>query len=586
MNLWRFSVSGLLLGALVFGGAGCVSQPVKVRMPVSQLKKVVSLPPVVVSPVAKVDAAPAVVETSAPEPVAPRDENGEGFGIDRVARRLAVYEGRLYRWRAVTDQLMAEDVSGAKPLPDGWYDCLQQLEATYGDYNQLRRQIVVGGKGVEAITTWEVIDEDFAYQESGCLAIFRKQTAGSPVVEPDPVIDSESLADKVCEAVRKGKYHDALDLYGQIAQGLSGDQDVGVAVHQAYVVALLRTNKIDAALTELVTLLNKSGGFDSWAAQRQVADLLLATGKSVEAVKKYEELLAAFEGFEREKDWVREQLVILASGDEHAEELSVYQQALRSYLTFDGKRVPGELKMWVAQLEYKYPSTDIAVKARLLLNKVESESRTWISDKLLAVDALVDAREYKDALEMLEDLSGQELPKEMVGVVQKTMDEVVIVAAREQEELRLRTAQMLEERWGEADHLFDSEQFDQAIAVYTSLFGTTYDVKARVKIGDAAALAAAKLRREGAALFFKAGRTVDVAQKKDLLLQSRQLLQTILIKYPYVELVGKVSRNLQSLDEQLRVIESSSVDGVQGEGEADLPDGKRGIDGDNGAIPW
>lgn len=153
--------------------------------------------------------------------------------------------------------------------------------------------------------------------------------------------------------------------------------------------------------------------------------------------------------------------------------------------------------MWVARLEYKYPGSDIAGKARRLLNQVENESRTWISDRLLGVDAQVDAGQYKKALAMLEDLVEQDLPKEMLEVVRKTMDDVVIAAAREQEEKRLRTEEMLQERWLEAEHLFDSEQFDDAIVVFSSLFGTADDVKARVKIGEAAGSCRGKITARG-----------------------------------------------------------------------------------------
>lgn len=577
MSWLRFSATGLILGAYILIGSGCASQPVKVRRPVYPLKKVV-VPPRVVRP-------PVVAPTPEPVSVADRGAAGREFGIDRIAKRLAVYEGRLYQWRAVTDQLRAAEASTGEPLPNGWEVCLQRLEATYGDYNRLRRQIVAGADGDgDAISPWEVVDEDFAYQESGCTALFRERAA-QPVAGQRPSVDREGVGSRFCEAVRQGKYQQALDLYRDIDPDSSG-QAVTVAVQQAHVVALLRTNRIDEALAGLRNILANSGGFDSWTAQRQVADLLLATGKREAAAERYEALSAAFDRLDKEKGWVHEQLALLASGDDHDEELSIYGQALRSYLTFDGKRVPGELKMWVARLEYKYPGSAIAGKARQLLNQVESESRTWISDRLLEVDALVEARRYTKALAMLEDLAGQDLPKEMLDVVGKTMDEVVIAAAREQEEKRQRTEEMLQDRWREADHLFDSEQFDEAIVVFSSLFGTADDVKARVKIGDAAALAAAKLRREGAALFFKAGQTADAGQKRELLMQSRQLLQTILVKYPYVDLVEKVARNLQIIDEQLRTLGPLSEDGVDVGGNRNLSDGQSGSGDGDGAFPW
>lgn len=100
------------------------------------------------------------------------------------------------------------------------------------------------------------------------------------------------------------------------------------------------------------------------------------------------------------------------------------------------------------------------------------------------------------------------------------------------------------------------------------------------------ALAAAKLRREGATLFFKAGQTEDAGQKRELLLQSRQLLQTILSKYPYVELVEKVARNLQIIDEQLQGIVQVPGEEVEDGGSPYGPNRESDSGEEDGAFPW
>ena len=579
MSWRRFSASGFLLGTFALAGAGCFSQPVLVRRPVSPSPPVFVSPPDESRPVS----APAVETPPPPAPTAVGKDAEVRIGIDHVGRRLAVYEEELSRWRTVTDRLMAEDVSGAKSLPGGWYDCQQRLETLSEDYSRLQRRIIAGsGDDVEAIDPWVLVEEDFAYQGSGCGDMFREQFA-KPVPGKAPLGNIESRGCKVLEAVRRGKYQEALAAYDGLVQGSTGPA-VGADVRQAYVMALLRTNRIDAALAELEKILAEYGDFDSWKLRQQLADLQLATGKHAQAVKGYGALVAAADARQKDKEWVREQFALLTSADgRRVEELNSYAAALRSSLTFDGKRVPGELKMWVARLEYSYPGSSFAVKARQLLSQVEGEARAWVSDRLLEVDALVDAHQYAKALANLEDLAGQDLPAEMVEVVRKAMDDVVIVAAQGQDEQRSHNDQILQERWREAGHLFDSERFDEAIVVYSSLFGTTEDVRAREKIGEAAALAAAKMRREGAALFFKAGRTADPAQKKELLLRSRQLLQAILEKYPYVELAEKVAGNLQNIDAQLRAVDAAPGKGGANNG---APVGQPESDGGSDHLSW
>jgi hypothetical protein len=70
-------------------------------------------------------------------------------------------------------------------------------------------------------------------------------------------------------------------------------------------------------------------------------------------------------------------------------------------------------------------------------------------------------------------------------------------------------------------------------------------------------LAASEKRREAAELFVRAGNTDDIDQRIDLLFQSRELLQEILVKYPQSDLTEKVQNNLARIDEELRSIDPS-----------------------------
>ncbi|MDH4320324.1 MAG: hypothetical protein OEV73_02380 [Desulfobulbaceae bacterium] len=575
MSWQRYKNSGLLLATFALAGAGCLAKPVQVRPPAAAPQPVVAVAPAVSGRAAEpVAEPPALSPAPQPVPVSVAAGDGKGLGLEQVARRSAVYEGELSRWRTVTDRMMAEDVSGTKALPDGWYDCLQRVEALYDDYGRLQRRIVADGEREAVLQeSWEVAEADFAFQESGCRVLLREQIE-KPVAAKGSVSDAESRGRQVLEAVRTGRYQEALAAYAGIASGAAVD----VRVRQAYAMALLRTNQVDAALAELLKIVAEYRDFDTWQLRRLVADLQLAGGKRKEAAKGYEALLAAFGAQQKEKEWAREQLALLAGADRRIGEMNSYAEALRAYLTFDGKRVPGELKMWVARLEYSYPGGSYAVKARQLLSRVEDEARAWVGDRLREVDGLVEARQYAQALTRLEDLADQDLPAEMIEVVRKSMDEVVVLSTQVQAEQRGHVEQILQERWREAERLLDAERFDEAITVFSSLFGTTVDVRAREKIGEAAALAAAKMRQEGASLFFRAGRTADIAQKKELLLQSREILQSILDKYPYVELVDKVAGNLQNVEAQLRLVAegpSTNTDGSAKTGRPPVDGGDR-----------
>jgi len=583
MKMLRITVAGLALCGIIFGGGGCTSRPVRVTPPVATSPKVVvPLPPPRPVAAPEIPAQGPVENTARSVVPAP--------AIEHVAKRLSVYEGRLYRWGAVTGQVMAGD--GA--LPDSWQDCRQLIEIVYQGYGQLRERLSKG-EAVEAgsdIDPWIITGQDFDYEASGCEALLAAKVeamsashGGEAAAAGEDVVagDEQRLAEKVSNDVAQGRYRDALAAYRGYA---SVPAPVGLALGQAYGEALLHTDQVDAALAQFQKLLaSPDAGVVMWQLRKRVADLLLAAGRYGEAGRQYQDLAAFFAGLDRDREGVQGQLALLAEGGAHAEELQVYAAALRSYLTFDGKRVPGELKMWVARLEYAHPESDYTHRARQLLDQAEKEARAWISDRLLAVDGLVDAGQYRKALAKLDDLSKQDLPKEMLEVVQKAMDDVVLIEARQKEELRQKTEMMVEERWQEALHLFDSERYDEAIMVFSALFGTGYDVQARVKIGEAAAKAAATLRRQAAAAFLKARQTADPARKREALLESQRLLQSILDKYPFVELVDKVTANMAVINEQLLAIAPVGEATENGGGAGADPSGG-GANAGEEVFPW
>ncbi len=565
MKMLRFGVAGLVLAGFLLGGAGCAPKTVLIRPPAAPSATMAekATPPAAGRQGAEVS--PAVVEKVV---VA-------GPGIEHVAKRLALYESRLHRWDAVSAKLKEE----GQPLPPGSEECRSELVGIYQDYGRLREHIGQGlafGSHVEP-DPWAVTGRDFAYEASGCdqqltakneavaSAVPAEVPERSVVAVPQPAgpvtaPDVRQLVDTVQAAVAAGRYRDvlaAISGQGQIPA------PVGLALGEAYGEALLHTDQVDAALAKLQEMLaSPDAGFSPWQLRLAVADLLFATRHYKEAGAQYQALVTQLSGLDGIRDRVQGQLALLAGGGAHADEMEVYSSALRSYLTFDGRRVPGELKMWVARLEYAHPDSDYTRKARLLLDRAEKDARTWIGDRLLAVDGMVEARQYRKALARLEDLSQQELPKAMVDVVQKTMDDVVVAEAREKEELQKKTEQMLAARWQEGGHLLDSEKYDEAIAVFTSFFGTGYDVQAREKIGAAAAKAAAAVRGQAAAAFLKARQAVAPAQKREALLESQRLLKSIIAKYPFVELVDKVTANLAVIEQQLAALPPAAPTGA------------------------
>ena len=128
------------------------------------------------------------------------------------------------------------------------------------------------------------------------------------------------------------------------------------------------------------------------------------------------------------------------------------------------------------------------------------------------------------------------------------------------------------EQWDAAVHLMDSQSFDEAIFAFEALMGTELEEKAKIKIVEAANLGAGQMRKEAASLFIRAGKTADIEVKKQLLVDSYQMLKEILVKFPQTDLLDKVHQNIAILEEQIRKIDPALLEELQQEDFSAAPD--------------
>ncbi len=76
-------------------------------------------------------------------------------------------------------------------------------------------------------------------------------------------------------------------------------------------------------------------------------------------------------------------------------------------------------------------------------------------------------------------------------------------------------------------------------------------------------------------MYIRSSKTANIDAKKQLLLETRAILQSILQKYPDVEIAGKVKDNLARVEEGIRAIDPQLLLG----GEIDaITTGDEGID--------
>ena len=486
------------------------------------------------------------------KPVSPESE--------KIGQRLTMYQESLWNWNVLEEQMSIIGVSDERP--SGWYVCLTQLERLVSNYSQMRE---TGIEGIQAedIEAGYWLDIDFL--ESNCDEIYKiAEAAASDWTGHFADSQAEQFAENVKYLAENGMDKEAVQAYRNLTSSFP-DHSISPAVSKAYILALIRTEQFTTAITTLQQSMNDlEAQQDVLFLQRMLADLLLAAGKVEEAKVQYSGLVDTFSELKDDDLWVADQLAVLGNIEGYDTDLMAFIEIMRAYISFDGKHVPGALRRRAEQIEIENPASIFANRARNILWQVEEQAGSWVGRKLVKVDNLTENKEYRKAVAILDDLLKEQLSPEIRDVVQKTLDEVLVAEIEDQKAKQLLIEQARTMQWNEATRLFEMRRYDDAIAAFTLLLHTEYDEQAREKITDSANLAAAEMRRTAANLFVKARRTTSSDQRKELMLESWQLLNQIPLKYPDAEILDKVAENIKILESQIRILEPDLLDEIYG----------------------
>lgn len=169
-----------------------------------------------------------------------------------IARRLAVYEERLTRWRELADLTSAPGLAERRGAEwPGCYSALEGLVRGYGRLvqdEQVSRPKMAGGDGNVSLDPWQLMGDDVAFLEGGCGQVFRQAadllgggapkialpaqaTIVSPVQPEDggqsPNLGEQEQLEKWNRAIAltdSGKYEEALGEFGGLLNTPYGAQ--------------------------------------------------------------------------------------------------------------------------------------------------------------------------------------------------------------------------------------------------------------------------------------------------------------------------------------------------------------------------
>jgi tetratricopeptide (TPR) repeat protein len=501
------------------------------------------------------------VERSAfpPEPVVVVERDLVLPAVSFVDQRIKVYADKLSAWQAVTLRVAELDLSDK--MPPRWQECFAAIDGLSRDYGivmetLLRQDHPSVRTEPSVIDSWRLTLEDIAFLEGGCDQTF---VAGEALLGSwdDRHLDTEVKNNEaiVTQYVNEARYEDAIVAFRNLKDSQPG-MAVSPNARKMYGLALLRTGRFKMAAEALSGALgNLRPSPEERALRRLVADLLLASGSFEEARGHYRRLADYFASRRGDESWVADQLALLGGVDLHAPEFPLYMEVLKRYISFDGRHLPQGMQGLVEIMERDFRESPLSDRARLMLVQLEDSIREWGSGRLDEIDVLVANDDYGKAKSLLEQMLFDDLPLPVHDSVQHSLDNLLQAEVGYQEEQRVSLGKSLSEHWDKAVWLLDSEKYDEAIAIFETLFNTAYDVPARANISKAAEAASVEMTEKSAKLYAQARNEKDHGRKKVLLRESWQLLHDITVKYPGYKLIDKVRQYLASIEKHIEIFD-------------------------------
>ncbi len=465
-----------------------------------------------------------------------------------IVRRLTLYKGKMAGWNQLAGGMVTLDLGRA--WPTGWYACVQRLEMVLAGYRRLSLWENQGG--VEGALLF-VYRRDIDYLESGCDEIMAvgqgniKRTLvgfnGILLAQTQGLV--QQYLDQGMNQEAAASYENFVNQYGKDA--------AGVELRKLYSIALRRQGSMTAALVPLAAIWSSEqqgpqGNMPGLGVGLTYADLLFANGQREAAHRIYEKLETGLAARRENDNWVKRQLRIL---DEDEVNLPLYAKLVNSYYRFDGRGVPANFSKDLSMINLQ-DGGPMADNIAIIKNRVVGEATRWIDGRLAKIDELIGGQEFEQAQSIVKELLALAGDSQYQDVLeaQERIKEAVVTARQSRQQLK---KQHTEHLWRGAVDLFDRREYRAAIAAFGQLLHSgEYGDRAALKMSVAVNMEAVEMRRKAAGLFFKARKMVDPQEKRNLLLQSRNLLQKILDDYPQAEVVDKIRRNLQVIEAQLQ----------------------------------
>lgn len=484
--------------------------------------------------------------------------------VEYVTGRISEYNKKVDRWRERDGQAAVLQIPADES--EKMVGCFRELQKVLNGYNRLHdillRQASMPVNGaMSAQEVYELQQSDIAFVDGFCGQVVADASQGLAKSE-DPG-DLSSVEAVIAQHAANGKFEELVQVWNQMPEVMAARVSMNTRI--LYGKALMALQQEEEAIKVFRQIVDQMANPDGQAAdllslRKILADLYVASGHYRNAEAQYLEISKEYKDMVSIEDWAILQRSMLARGEQGGPELKDYSDLLKNYLGFSPVR-DGYTVVWQAdKFLQTYPHSPVASNVDLIRTAAREQADKWSNKTLVTTDESAAKKPEQDVLvkpEVIPDVIAPPpatQPQSPPGTGETTATQKV-----ESEAVKLENTQELERRWDEGVRLLEGAQYDKAIEIFTPMLETEYAAKAGKKIAEASLLAAEAERRKAADFFIRFTKAPDVESRKKLLIESRNCLLDILVKYPDVEITEKVLGNIKRVEKEMNAIDPNLI---------------------------
>ncbi len=476
---------------------------------------------------------------------------------DHAKRRIAVYENKLLEF---TKQARAIGSDGNNPQLQVLSECRLRAYKMLNDYQKLYNKVLIsqttGDKKLDRETVARVLGDDNDFIDGACGQVVVGYYGEGGVNQAEKsAYQEQTEATTITEAYQSGRYEKAVSDYESMA--FINGQTPSPQETVLYGKSLLKIGRVPEALAVFERNINKPNTVSLPETLQMAADIAFGLQKYDKAVRYYELLVGEMASKGQDSRWARQQKNILQNiNNIPPNVINEYSHLLLNYLTYRPERDGFKVAMQARDLAEKLSYSPIFANIQQIEKRAQTMAERWFNQLVSQASDLAET-DKQQAMQLLERVPLANLPVEKQKQIEELQNR--LTETKEQKEVPVATTGggAPETVWQEAMINLDNGNYDMAMEQLESLSSTPLAEKAKVQVKEVINLAAATERKKAARLFVQATKTEDMAQKKELLLASRDLLHDITVKYPEAEINtnGRLKKNLQMVESKLYEID-------------------------------